>query len=259
MPNVIISPHNAFNTIEAIERINTTSTLNIVDFWYGNMPNKVTAPTKELGKLFLVRHGESEWNATGQWSGTSDVHLDDKGFDEATKFGLKFKENNMRIDLAYCSEQMRTRETIEGILNASQQFDVDVIHNESINERDYGDYTGKNKWEMKELLGDDAFNELRRGWDVPVPNGETLKMVYDRVLPFYLDTIMPNLRDGKNVLIVGHGNSIRALMKYIEDIPDSEVANLEMLFGEIVIYDVDDDGHVKAKQILTIDTVPPNA
>lgn len=259
MPNVIISPHNAFNTYEAIERINTTSTQNIVDFWYGNVPNKVAAPVKEMGKLYLVRHGESEWNATGQWSGTSDVHLDDKGFDEATKFGLKFKENNFRIDIAYCSEQMRTRETIEGILNASQQFDVDVIHDSAINERDYGDYTGKNKWEMKELLGEDVFNELRRGWDVPVPNGETLKMVYERVMPFYTNVILPKLHEGNNVLIVGHGNCIRALMKYIDKITDEDIENLEMMFGQVVVYDVDEEGYKKDKLIITIDTTPPNA
>jgi 2,3-bisphosphoglycerate-dependent phosphoglycerate mutase len=138
-------------------------------------------------------------------------------------------------------------------------FDVDIIRSGAINERDYGDYTGKNKWEVKELIGEDAWNEIRRGWDAPVPNGETLKMVYERVVPFYKETILPLLAEGKNVIIVAHGNSIRALMKYIESIPDSEVGNLEMLFGQILVYDVDPEGLMQKKQVTEIDSPPPQA
>ncbi len=259
MPNVIISPHNAFNTLEAVERINNTTVKNILDFWYGITPNKVKPPKKSMGKLIVVRHTESEWNATGQWSGTSDVHLDDAGFKEAADLGLALKKLQIKVDFAYCSEQIRTRETMEGILNASRQFDVDITRNSSINERDYGDYTGKNKWEMKELLGEEKFNDLRRGWNVPVPNGETLKMVYERVLPFYTETVLPQLKNGDNVLIVAHGNSIRALMKYIESISDEAVEKLEMLFGEILIYSVDENGHMSDKKSFKIDMIPPNA
>jgi D-lactate dehydrogenase len=259
MPNVIISPHNAFNTVEAVERINNTTSLNIIKFWYGDVPNIVKPPNKKMGKLLVCRHSESEWNATGQWTGITDVHLDEKGFKESAKLGLKVKSLNIPIDIGYCSEQIRTRETIEGILNASQMFDVDIVRSGAINERDYGDYTGKNKWEMKEQLGEEHFNDIRRGWDVEVPNGETLKMVYERVIPFYKNEIMPLLKEGKNVLLVAHGNSIRALMKYIESIQDSDVGNLEMIFGEILIYDVDDNGLSKSKEIQKIETQPPNA
>jgi D-lactate dehydrogenase len=258
LPNVIISPHNAFNTIEAIERINNTTTQNIIDFWYNNVPNKVL-PKQSFGKLILARHAESEWNATGQWSGITDVHLTDKGFHEAVLMARALQSLAVPVDIAYCSQQIRTRETLEGMLNASQQFDVDIIPEAAINERDYGDYTGKNKWEMKDLLGEDEFNAIRRGWDVPVPNGETLKHVYERVLPFYANIVLPLLEQGKNVLLVGHGNSIRSLIKYLENIDDEGISELEMLFGEILVYDIDSDGHMISKISSKIDSPPPKA
>jgi len=259
MPNVIISPHNAFNTVEAIDRINQTTARNIIDFWYGNIPNKVAPVKKPIGKLLIVRHAESEWNATGQWTGITDVHLDENGFKESAMIGQALKKTDLTVDIAFCSEQIRTRETMAGILDAAQQFDVDIVTSGALNERDYGEYTGKNKWDIKDQLGEEAFDSIRRGWDVPVPGGETLKMVYERAVPFYTGTIVPLLEEGKNVLIVAHGNSIRALMKYIESISDEDVSQLEMLFGQIVIYDVDTEGHKTASSVVKIDIKPPNA
>lgn len=259
MPNVIISPHNAFNTKEAILRINQTTARNIIDFWYGNTPNRVDPPKQQYGKLLIARHAESEWNATGQWTGITDVHLSSKGFHEAALFGHALAGTGIAVDIAYCSEQIRTRETLEGMLNASQQFDVDIVTNSALNERDYGEYTGKNKWEMKELLGEDTFNRIRRGWNEPIPGGETLKMVYERVIPFYQETILPLLLQGKNVLVVAHGNSIRALMKYLNDMSDDDVGTLEMLFGQILIYSVDIQGRRTDSSTVAIDTTPPKA
>jgi D-lactate dehydrogenase len=259
LPNVIISPHNAFNTTEAVGRINQTTAQNIIDYWYGHTPNRIVAGPPKNGKLVVVRHTESEWNATGQWTGRTDVHLSEKGFHEAALLGLNLRSLNLPIDQAYCSEQIRTRETLEGMLNSAQMFDVPIHREANMNERDYGEYTGKNKWEMKELLGEDAFNNLRRGWDYPVPGGETLKQVYERVLPFYRETVLPQLQQGKNILIVAHGNSIRALMKYIESISNNDVESLEMLFGDILVYDIDNDGKIVSKQHLKIDSPPPNA
>lgn len=257
MPNVIVSPHNAFNTVEAINRINTTSAQNIIDFWYGETPNKVEPAKTPPGKLLIARHAESEWNASGQWTGITDVHLSEKGFKESALLGQALKQIGIQINNAFCSEQIRTRETMSGMLNAAQQFDVNIVSNGALNERDYGEYTGKNKWEMKDILGEEQFNALRRGWDVPVPGGETLKMVYDRVTPFYLENILPLILQGKNVLIVAHGNSIRALMKFIDEIPDEEVGNLEMIFGQINIYELTEDGHKKSFTAVKIDTIPP--
>lgn len=259
MPNVIITPHNAFNTVEAILRINSTTTQNIIDFWYNKTPNIVKPPEQTVGKLIISRHAESEWNATGQWTGITDVHLSEKGFYESAMLGKLLAEIDVKLDKAYCSQQIRTLETLEGILDASGQLDVPIERTEAINERDYGEYTGRNKWEMRELIGEEAFNSIRRGWEVPVPYGETLKDVYERVIPFYTGTVLPHLLSGKNILLVGHGNSMRALMKFLENISDSDVENLEMLFGELVIYEVDKDGHMLGKQSKRIDSPPPEA
>ncbi len=259
MPNVIISPHNAFNSTEAILRINRTTAQNIIDFWYGKTPNKVEAAKKSAGSLLVVRHTESEWNALGKWTGITDVHLSDTGFKEAALFGVALKGLDINIDVAFCSQQIRTRETLEGMLDSAQQFGVNVTTSGALNERNYGVFTGKNKWEMKDAIGEDAFNAVRRGWDVPIENGETLKMVYERVVPFYKETIVPLLNDGKNVLIVAHGNSIRALKKYIEFISDKDIADLEMPFGQIIAYSVSPEGLKKSAITTTINAAPSKA
>lgn len=242
MSNVILTPHNAFNSVEAVGRINSTTVENIIRYWYGETDNLIKAPAKPRGKLVIVRHAESEWNATGQWSGITDVHLSETGFHEAGMLGVAVRELQITIDRAFCSEQIRTLETLEGILDASQQFDVPIERSAAINERDYGDYTGKNKWEMRDILGEEQFNKIRRGWNEPIPGGETLQMVYDRTIPFYSQTIVPLLNEGKNVLLVAHGNSIRALMKYIESLDESQVESLEMIIGDVVTYELDAEG-----------------
>lgn len=259
MPNVIISPHNAFNTEEAINRINQTTAKNITDFWYGNTPNKVSAGKKPAGKLLVARHTESEWNAQGKWTGLTDVHLSGKGFKEATQLGRALGGLNIPVAIAYCSQQVRSRETLECMLASAQMFDTEVVADKALNERDYGEYTGKNKWEIRDQVGENAFNDIRRGWDVPVPGGETLKKVYERVVPFYLNTIVPQLQAGKNVLVVAHGNSDRALMKYIESISDEAVCELEMLFGQIMVYDTTPEGHCADSSVVKIAMEPPHA
>ncbi len=251
MKNVILTPHNAFNTAEAIGRINAVTCENIMKFWYGETPNTIKQPPKQTGKLVIVRHSESEWNATGQWTGITDVHLSDKGFHDAGLLGREVANQHLTFDKAYCSQQIRTLETLEGILDASGQFDVPFERVAAINERDYGDYTGKNKWEVRDLIGEEQFQSIRRGWDVPVPNGETLKTVYERVVPFYKDVVIPQLLDGKNILIVSHGNGIRSLIKYIESIGDDEIENVEMIFNIILEYAVDKDGKMLEKKSYT--------
>lgn len=259
LPNVLITPHNSFNTVEAIDRINNTTAQNIVDFWYGHMPNAVPLPDDTSGTLYIVRHTESIWNASGQWTGARDVHLSEKGYHEAALLGLELKRMNIHIDEAVCSEQVRSLETLEGMLAAAHQIDVPIQRSAAINERDYGEYTGKNKWEMRDLLGEETWNRVRRGWNEPIPGGETLKDVYERTVPYFKETIIPKLQDGKNILLVAHGNSIRALVKYIESVSDEDIAKVEMLFGAILNYRVDQHGKATKKEIQKIQITPPNA
>lgn len=200
-----------------------------------------------MAKLIIVRHHESEWNKTGQWTGIRDRHLTEYGFQKSAEMGLLIKD--MQIDAAFASMQVRSIETLSCMLEALNLCHVETVHASALNERDYGDYTGKDKWQMHDLLGEDEWNKVRREWDYPVPHGETLRMVYDRIVPFYLEHIVPLVTNGKNVLMVSHGNAIRALVKYIENIPDSEVVNIEMLFGGVLIYEIDEAGHVKSKEV----------
>lgn len=209
------------------------------------------------GKLLIVRHGESEWNAKGVWTGVTDIHLSEKGVKEAEMLGEAIQD--IPITRAFCSQQVRSLETLTAMLSASNQPEVPFVQDDAINERDYGVYTGKNKWEVQQEIGNTAFEKLRRGWDDHVEGGETLKDVYARAVPFYKTTILPLLQKGENVLVVAHGNSIRSLVKYIESISDRDITTVEMLFGEILIYQVDAVGKQVTKKIRKIKTTPETA
>lgn len=200
-----------------------------------------------MGKLIIARHQESEWNKLGKWTGTRDRHLTDLGFEKSEDMGLLIKDIN--IDYAFASMQVRTIETLSCMLNVCNTLNVPTEHSASLNERDYGDYTGKDKEDMKILLGEEEYNKMHRGWDYPIPNGETLKKVSERVIPFYLEKILPKIKEGKNVLVVGHGNSMRTLVKYIENISDEDIANVEVPFEKVLVYELDENGHMKKKEV----------
>lgn len=207
------------------------------------------------GKLIIARHHESEWNKLGKWTGLRDRHLDDYGFEKSADMGLLI--NDIRIDCAFASMLVRSIETLSSMLNACERYDVPTEHSAALNERDYGDYTGKQKWEMEKLLGEEEFKRLRRGWDYPIPHGESLKMVYDRAVPYFREQILPKVNEGKNVLVVAHGNSLRAIMKYIESVSDEGIADVEMPFGAIIIYDLDGIGHMISKEVRQTESSVP--
>lgn len=243
---VVLTPHIAYNTTEAVSRIMNTTVDNIKNFFNGTINNKVTVPPPPLGKLILIRHTQSEWNEKGIWTGTRDAKLTAKGFEDARLLGNIIRD--IRIDHAYASMQIRTMETLSSLLGMMQQPTVSISQNEALNERDYGDYTGKNKHDMKALLGDEMFDHVRRGWNVPIPNGETLENVYNRIVPYYQNDIFPRIKQGENVLVVSHGNALRAFMKYIENISDQDIESREMMFGGALVYQLTDDGHMKSKE-----------
>jgi len=193
----------------------------------------------------LVRHGESTWNAKGIWTGWTDTPLSDKGRQEAKDAAEQLR--GIKFDIAFTSVLSRAKETLE-IIKQTLGISLKTIESPALNERNYGDYTGKNKWEVKKELGVEGFQQLRRGWDVPIPNGETLMDVYNRVIPYYEREILPKVKDGKNVLISAHGNSLRALVKYLDGLSDSDVENLEIATGEVIIYRIDNDGNVVSKE-----------
>ena len=208
----------------------------------------------KIGKLVLIRHGESEWNILGKWTGFTDVHLSQKGHEESEKLGDLIKDIN--FDHIFTSALVRSKETLSGMASIYKDLNI-VITEEAkeLNERDYGDYTGKNKWEMKKIVGEGMFLKIRRSWDYALPNGESLKMVYERTVPFFVNKILPILNEGKNVLVIAHGNSIRSIVKYIEKISDDDISQLEIPFGDVLIYDLDKDGYSINKEIRKINMV----
>ena len=167
---------------------------------------------------------------------------------------------DVKLDEAYTSALKRTHQTLDALLEGQGTKELPTTQATELNERDYGDLTGKNKWEVKSEIGEEAFNGIRRGWDYPVPGGETLKMVYERVIPYFKREILPKLQAGENILLVAHGNSIRALMKELDQISDEDMANVEMPFGQVLVYKFDADSNLPVeREVRQIEIVPPKA
>ncbi|MDB5178812.1 MAG: phosphoglyceromutase [Patescibacteria group bacterium] len=204
--------------------------------------------------LVLARHGESQFNAKSLWTGNWDVPLTKKGRHEATLMAKAM--HDIKPALAYTSVLSRATGTLSIIL-ATNHWKPKVYADAALNERDYGDLTGMNKWAVEEQYGEAQFNKWRRGWNEPVPEGETLKDVYARVVPYFQKHILPNLKDDKNVLIAAHGNTLRTLMKHLDKLSDQRVQSLEMPFGEIIIYNLTPAGSVEHKETRKITRATP--
>ncbi|HWA31862.1 MAG TPA: 2,3-bisphosphoglycerate-dependent phosphoglycerate mutase [Candidatus Paceibacterota bacterium] len=211
---------------------------------------------EKTGKLIIARHHASDWNMEGLWQGDRDRHLTDYGFKKSEDMGVLIKD--IPVDYAFASMLVRSIETLSCILNVCQRYEVPTEHSLALNERNYGDYTGKNKWEMEKILGKETWEKVRRAWDYPIPNGETLKMVYDRAVPYFKEKIMPLVESGKNVLVVAHGNSLRAIVKYLENISDEDIEHVEIPFGAITIYDIDKEGRILNKEIRKTESSVPS-
>ncbi len=198
-----------------------------------------------MAKLFLVRHGKSEWNKLGLWTGWTDISLAEEGLAEAFAAGELLKDED--IHKVYTSALKRTHETFEKIKEGSGKNGLAHTSSEALNERHYGIHTGKNKWQVKEEVGEEEFQNIRRGWDVKIPEGETLKDVHARVYPYYEENIKQDLASGQNVLVVAHGNTLRALIKHLENLDDVQISNVEFETGEVHFYEIDNDGKIITK------------
>jgi len=209
-----------------------------------------------MSKLILVRHGQSEWNLENRFTGWVDVDLAPKGKLEACKSGELIKEQKIKIDYFFSSVQKRSINTLELILNTLRIKDVKIIKAWQLNERHYGALTGLNKDEMKKKLGEKKVHEFRRSWNVPpdplnknspyhpinikaykdvpienIPDTESLKNTYERVLPYFTKEIQNKLANNKNILIVAHGNSIRAICKFLFELDEKKITLLEIPTG----------------------------
>lgn len=205
-----------------------------------------------MGKLVLVRHGQSVWNAKGLWTGLTDIDLTEEGRIEARKAGEILKEYSFAI--AYTAPLIRTRHTLDEIKSILHDKTFPDFITPALNERDYGELTGKNKWAVEKQYGEKQFLAWRRGWDTPPPQGESLKNVYERVVPFYLRDVLPRLKENENVLLVSSGNELRALIKYLENISDEDIVHTEIKTGEVWKYEVNRDGEAGKRTILATNT-----
>ena len=206
-----------------------------------------------MSLLILIRHGQSTWNELGQWTGLTDVDLTAKGESEATAAGHTVKQAlaGQPLDKAYSSVLKRAIRTGELALAAAGLPHIDIVHHAALKERHYGDLTGKNKWEVKAEFGDDQFTAWRRSWDEPVPGGETPQDVSERVVPYYESPILADPKAGRNVLESSHGNTLRALVKYLDNLSDQAVESLEIGTGQAIVYKVGKTGTIIDKQVLT--------
>ncbi len=191
--------------------------------------------------LVLVRHGQSEWNEKNLFTGWKDPDLTAQGIKEAEKAGKILKDKDITFDIMYTSVLQRAQKTGELILRALGQDYVPTEKNINLNERDYGDLTGMNKDEARAKFGDEQVHVWRRSYDVPPPGGESLKNTYERVVPYFKEKIQPKIESGNNVLVAAHGNSLRSLVKYIEEISETDILKFEIATGEPIIYTIIDD------------------
>ena len=188
-------------------------------------------------KLVLVRHGQSEWNAKNLFTGWKDPKLTDLGIQEAIKAGDLLETRNLKFDLMFTSDLFRAQETGRLILEQMNHADIQVIKDQSLNERNYGDLAGLNKDEAREKWGEEQVHIWRRSFDVPPPGGESLKNTAERVLPYFEHEIMPKVKEGLNILVAAHGNSLRALVMELENISSEEIVKLEIATGDPLTYE----------------------
>ncbi len=200
-----------------------------------------------MAYLVLVRHGQSEWNALGLWTGQADPPLSEKGKQEAKKAAAHLRD--ITFHKAHTSKLSRAQQTLNEIKQALRQMELETIEHEALNERNYGDYAGKNKWEVKAQVGEQEFQKIRRYWDHPIPNGETLKDVHARAVPYFKEHILEDLKAGKNIIIAAHGNSLRTIMKHLEGVEDDKAHELEIGTGEVLVYEISNSGEVISKTI----------
>lgn len=204
-----------------------------------------------MSKLILVRHGESEYNAKGLWTGWDDPILSPKGREHARKIGEKLKE--YEIKRAFVSELRRAQDTWDIIHHHLTDGDksLPTVADKRLNERHYGKFTGQNKWQVKEQVGEEEFMKIRRAYDYRPPEGESLEDVYMRAVPYFNSRIKPHIDKSEVIISVTHGNTNRALIKHIEEIEDEYISQVEMPHELIIVYHFK-DGKINRKETLEI-------
>ena len=190
-----------------------------------------------MTNLTLVRHGQSDWNNKNLFTGWENPGLTKKGVEEAYKTGNLLKEENKNYSYLFTSILDRAINTADIILEELGIGQINVIRDQALNERDYGELTGLNKDAARKKWGEDQVHIWRRSFDVPPPGGESLKDTAKRVIPYFRDKILPLLIKDNNILISAHGNSLRALVMHIEGLSSEEILTREIATGQPISYE----------------------
>lgn len=202
-----------------------------------------------MGKLILLRHGQSTWNQENRFTGWVDIDLSEHGTAEAHQAARQLKKTGCHIDLIFTSvlkRAIKTADIVADELGLPKQY----IENQALNERHYGDLQGLNKDDMRAKFGAEQVQLWRRSFDVRPPGGESLKDTCERVLPYYIAEIEPKLKAGQTVLVVAHGNSLRGLIKKLENISNADIVGMEVPTGVPLVYELDEKGAMLTKEIL---------
>tara|TARA_B100000029_G_scaffold493450_1_gene555988 strand:+ start:669 stop:1325 length:657 start_codon:yes stop_codon:yes gene_type:complete len=203
------------------------------------------------GKLILVRHGQSTYNEENRFTGWKDVDLTDKGVNEAVSSASLL--DGISIDLAFTSNLMRAQKTLNLILK-ELKLELDVTKNEALNERDYGSLVGQNKFEAAQKYGEEQVQIWRRSYDIPPPDGESLKMTLERTVPYFKNTILPLLAENNNIIISAHGNSIRSIVMYLLSISEEDILKTEIGWCEPWVFDLNDN-----QEVVSLDIMHPSS
>ena len=194
--------------------------------------------------LVLVRHGQSDWNLKNLFTGWRDVGLTDNGVEEARTAGRKLNAQNIRFDVAFTSALVRAQHSLDLMLEEIGQTGIPVFKDQALNERDYGDLVGLNKDDARAKWGAEQVHAWRRSYDVAPPGGESLKDTAARVLPYYIQEMLPRVLRGDNVLVSAHGNSLRALVMVLERLSPQQIVAREIATGVPLIYRLNADSTV---------------
>jgi 2,3-bisphosphoglycerate-dependent phosphoglycerate mutase len=208
-----------------------------------------------MGKLILLRHGESQWNLENRFTGWVDIPLTDKGRQEAFQAGQRIKD--IKLDRGFTSVLIRAIESLEYALKGANQEGIPVEKDKALNERMYGDLQGLNKDETIQKYGAEQVHIWRRSYDVPPPGGESLKDTAARTLPYFNSRILPLVARGQNIIVVAHGNSLRSIVMELDKLSKEEVLQLNLATGVPIVYDINSESQVTKKKIL--ESVPENA
>ena len=197
--------------------------------------------------LVLVRHGQSEWNALNLFTGWKDPGLTDQGRQEANQAGQLIQSLNLDFDVMFTSALVRAQLTGDIILNIIKQTHIPTIKNQALNERNYGDLAGLNKDDARAKWGAEQVQIWRRSYDTPPPGGESLKDTGERVMPYFNQEILPPIKKGQNILISAHGNSLRSMIKFLDNISDTEIVKLEIPTGAPIHFTFNEHGDVDSR------------